>query len=61
MKSVYVETYTDTGWVNESVERFVEKSPEHFHIARPEEVAEVIVWLASDAARLVTSSLIQLR
>ena len=52
---------TDTGWVNEAVERFVEKSPEHFHIAKPEEVAEVIVWLASDAARLVTSSLIQLR
>ncbi len=52
---------TDTGWVNEAVERFVEKSWLHFHIARPEEVAEVIVWLASDAARLVTSSLIQLR
>lgn len=52
---------TDTGWVNEAVARFVEKSREHFHIAQPEQVADVIVWLASDAAGLVTSSVIQLR
>jgi 3-oxoacyl-[acyl-carrier protein] reductase len=52
---------TDTGWVNESVERFVERSWEHFRIAQPEEVADVIVWLTSDEARLVTSNVIQLR
>ena len=52
---------TDTGWVSESVERFVEESGKHFHIAQPEEVAEVIAWLVSDAAGLVTSSVVQLR
>jgi 3-oxoacyl-[acyl-carrier protein] reductase len=52
---------TDTGWVTPELEEFVKKSHEHFHIARPEEVAEVIAYLASDAARLVTANVIQLR
>src|SRR5215469_15052624 len=40
---------TDTGWVNDSVRTFVAESAEHFHVAMPEEVAEVIVWLCSAA------------
>jgi 3-oxoacyl-[acyl-carrier protein] reductase len=52
---------TDTGWVTDSVREFVATSWQHFHIAAPEEVAEVILWLVSDAARLVTANVIQLR
>ena len=52
---------TDTGWVTDAVREFVARSPEHFHVATPEEVAEVIAWVASDAARLVTANVIQLR
>ena len=39
---------TDTGWVTDEVRAFVATSAEHVHIARPEEVAEVIAWLAGD-------------
>ena len=52
---------TDTGWVTPSVRDFVEHSQDHFHVASPEEVAEVIVYLASDAARLITANVITLR
>jgi 3-oxoacyl-[acyl-carrier protein] reductase len=52
---------TDTGWVTPEVEEFVRTSREHFHVARPEEVAEVIAYLASDAARLITANVIHLR
>jgi 3-oxoacyl-[acyl-carrier protein] reductase len=52
---------TDTGWVTPAVEEFVAKSREHFHVARPEEVAEVIAFLASDHARLITANVLQLR
>jgi 3-oxoacyl-[acyl-carrier protein] reductase len=52
---------TDTGWITAEVEEFVSNSREHFHIARPEEVAEVIAYLASDAARLITANVIHLR
>jgi len=52
---------TDTGWVTPAVEEFVANSREHFHVARPEEVAEVIAFLASDHARLITANVIQLR
>ena len=45
---------TDTGWVTDEVRAFVAASPEHHHVASPAEVAEVIAWLCSDAARLVT-------
>ena len=52
---------TDTGWVTEEVRAFVEASADHFHVAEPAEVAEVIGWLCTDAARLVTGNIIRLR
>jgi 3-oxoacyl-[acyl-carrier protein] reductase len=52
---------TDTGWVTDAVRTFVADSREHFHVATPEEVAEVIVYLCSDAARLITANVIVLR
>jgi 3-oxoacyl-[acyl-carrier protein] reductase len=52
---------TDTGWITPAVEEFVASSREHFHIAQPEEVAQIIAFLASDRARLITANVIQLR
>lgn len=52
---------TDTGWVTDDVRRFVEQSDEHWHVAPPEDVAEVIAWLCTPAADLVNGSIIRLR
>ena len=52
---------TDTGWITEAVRAFVDASPDHFHVALPEDVAEVIGWLCTDEARLVTGNVIRLR
>lgn len=52
---------TDTGWVTDSVREAVEGSHRLYHVATPAEVAEVIAYLASDAARLITGNLITLR
>ena len=52
---------TDTGWITPAVREFVAASPEHFHVADPSEVADVIAWLVSDHARLITANVIQLR
>lgn len=52
---------TDTGWVTDEVRAFVDASPDHVHVADPAEVAEVIGWLCTDAARLVTGNVIRLR
>ena len=52
---------TDTGWVTAEVRKSVVESPAHFHVARPEEVAHAIAYLASDHARLITGNVIHLR
>lgn len=52
---------TDTGWVTDDVRRFVEASSNHWHVAEPSEVAEVIAWLCTRAADLVTGNIIRLR
>ena len=52
---------TDTGWVTDAVRAFVADSDELFHVARPEEVAEVIAFLCSDNARLITANVVHLR
>jgi 3-oxoacyl-[acyl-carrier protein] reductase len=52
---------TDTGWVTDAVREFVAASSDHVHVAAPEDVAEVIAWLCSDAARMVTGNVIRMR
>ena len=52
---------TDTGWVTDAVREFVAVSTDHVHVAAPQEVAEVIDWLASDASALVTGNVLRLR
>lgn len=52
---------TDTGWVTDAVRAFVASSSDHWHVAGPDEVAEVIAWLCTDAARLVTGNVVRLR
>ncbi len=52
---------TDTGWITETVREYVAASATLIHIASPDEVAEVIAYLASDAAALITANVIMLR
>ncbi len=52
---------TDTGWITPAVERMVHDSEEMFHIASPEDVANVIAFLASDHASLITANIVHLR
>ena len=52
---------TDTGWLTDGVRQEVAARPELIHIASPAEVAEVIAYLASEAAALITANLITLR
>jgi 3-oxoacyl-[acyl-carrier protein] reductase len=52
---------TDTGWVTDEVRRFVADSDDHVHVAEPHEVAEVIAWLCTDPAHLLTGNLLHLR
>jgi 3-oxoacyl-[acyl-carrier protein] reductase len=52
---------TDTGWVSDAVRQSVAASASHAHIASAGEVAEVIAYLASDAAGLISGNVITLR
>ena len=47
---------TDTGWVTAAVREFVATSDRRVHVASPDHVAEVIAYLASDAAWLVAAN-----
>ncbi len=50
---------TDTGWVDDEVRHHVGRQGSR--VAQPGEVAEVIGWLCTDAARLITGNSIRLR
>jgi 3-oxoacyl-[acyl-carrier protein] reductase len=52
---------TDTGWVTDAVREAVAASTTLVHVASPEQVADVIAYLASDAAALITGNVITLR
>jgi 3-oxoacyl-[acyl-carrier protein] reductase len=52
---------TDTGWVTPAVRDAVERSNELIHVASPDDVADVIVFLCSERARLITANVIHLR
>lgn len=52
---------TDTGWVTDAVRQSVASSSTHFHVADPAAVAEIIAFLVSDAAALITGNVITLR
>jgi 3-oxoacyl-[acyl-carrier protein] reductase len=52
---------TDTGWVTDAVRAAVAADPGLVHMASPAEVADVIAYLASDAAALITANVITLR
>ena len=51
---------TDTGWVTDDIREFLASHPDHGRVAEPADVAEVIGWLCTDAARLVTGNVIRL-
>jgi 3-oxoacyl-[acyl-carrier protein] reductase len=51
----------ETGWVTEEVRRHVAERADLIHIASPDEIAEVIAFLVSDDARLITGNRIHLR
>jgi 3-oxoacyl-[acyl-carrier protein] reductase len=52
---------TDTGWVTDEVRAYVERSKDLVHVASPEEVADVILYLVSDQARLISGNVVHLR
>jgi 3-oxoacyl-[acyl-carrier protein] reductase len=52
---------TDTGWVTDAVRAHVAGRLDLIHVAAPDEVADVIAYLASDASALITGNVITLR
>ncbi len=51
---------TDTGWVTESVEQSVLATSPLRHVGQSDQVAEVVVFLASQQARYVTSNVVRM-
>ncbi|AHI00571.1 SDR family oxidoreductase [Kutzneria albida] len=52
---------TDTGWGTDEVRAHVAASSALFTVAQPEEVARVVAFLASTAARSVTGNTVRMR
>ena len=52
---------TDTGWVTEEVRQGVQESADLIHVVEPEDVANVIAYLVSNHARLITGNVVRLR
>ena len=52
---------TDTGWVTPAVAQAVMEADDMIHVATPEEVASVVCFLCSDAAKLITENVLRLR
>ena len=52
---------TDTGWVTDAVRDLVARSDDLVHVVSPDQVADVIAYLTSDAAALITGNVIRLR
>jgi 3-oxoacyl-[acyl-carrier protein] reductase len=51
---------TDTGWVTDEVRGFVAQDDSFFDVAEPDEVAEVVSFLVSEAGRRVTGNVIRM-
>jgi 3-oxoacyl-[acyl-carrier protein] reductase len=52
---------TDTGWVTDDVRDFVDHSDDHIHVARPEDVAGVILLLCGPDASMITGNIVRMR
>ena len=51
---------TDTGWVTDDVREAVKKDDAFFSVAEPDEVADVVAFLVSEAGRRVTGSVLRM-
>lgn len=51
---------TDTGWVTDDVREAIERDDHFFSVAEPDEVAELVAFLVSDAGRRLTGNVIRM-
>jgi 3-oxoacyl-[acyl-carrier protein] reductase len=51
---------TDTGWLTQKIAQAIEKESVLNHIGQPDEVAEVVLFLASRQARYVTGNILRM-